>query len=584
MVEKDELIKLVWPDTTVEENNLNQTISALRKALGEKPAQHRYIVTVPGRGYRLVAQINRGFGPVYSKSELPVDTQATTNGKTSQTPRRRRIVLAACIATSLIASGLAITYLAVHRLMSADRDARHPTIHSLAVLPLENLSHDASEDYFADGMTDELITELAQIGALRVISRTSAMQYKGLHKSLPQIAHELNVDAVIEGTVLRSGDRVRITAQLVRAATDQHLWAHSYEGDSNAVLTLQESVARDIAGEVRAELTPHERLALTNARSVNPSAYDAYLRGRYFADKRTAGDLAKAIAYFNEAIVDDPNSAQAYAGLAEVYSVLPEYESVPAHESQTRARAMAEKALQIDDSVAAAHAVLAGIAAIDQFDWSTSAREFGRAIELNPGSAVTRHFRALDFMCMGRWNEASAEMERARELDPLSVLINANVGLIHYYARQPDQAIDAERKALELGPNTAFIYEYLGMAYLQKGMYRESLGHLQKAVDLSHNFPLYVAELAFLYSAEGNRSQARRIVNRLESRSRQQYVSAYSLAVGSVALGDTSTAIARLEKSVDEREDQSGLIKIEPLFDVLHSDPRFQELVRRIGL
>jgi TolB-like protein/DNA-binding winged helix-turn-helix (wHTH) protein/Tfp pilus assembly protein PilF len=581
VVAKDELMRLVWPDTVVEENNLNQTISALRKALGEDPDQHRYIVTLPGRGYRFVAPVNGSHEAFELESQLRVSSPPTLVSTPLRFPWRRNTVLAG-IASSLLLVVLAVTYLVVTRRRPAT-DTSVAEIRSLAVLPLVNLSHDPAEDYFADGMTDELITELEQIAALRVISRTSVMQYKGTHKSLPKIARELNVDAVVEGTVLRSGDRVRITAQLIRAPIDKHLWAHSYEGNLREVLTLQENVAKDVAGEIRAQLTPQEQARLRDARPVNPTAYEAYLRGNYFADKRTAEDLTKAIEYFEEAIRDDPNWAPAYAGLADVYNVLSEYKSVPAHESHVKARAAARRAVELDDSLAEAHIALGNVAALDDYDWSGSEQEFRRAIELNPGKAAAYHYHAANLMCMGRWREASAEMGQAHKLDPLS-LLNANAGLVYYYARQPDRAIEAERRALELGPNTAFIYEYLGTAYLQKGMYREAIGHLQKAVALSNGFPWYQAELAYSYAAKGDHAQARRIVADLESRSRQQYMSSYSMAIAYLSLGKKDAAIARLRKAYAEREDQVGLLKIDPLFDTLHSDPRFQELLRLIGL
>jgi TolB-like protein/DNA-binding winged helix-turn-helix (wHTH) protein/Tfp pilus assembly protein PilF len=581
VVEKDELMRLVWPDTVVEENNLNQTISALRKALGEDPTQHRYVVTLPGRGYRFVGPVNGSPAPAGAISEPQAD-QAGRPASTQRKPERRRLVLLT-LALVLILATASIIYLAVSRHRKAT-DTSIAAIKSLAVLPLDNLSHDPAEDYFADGMTDELITELGQIATLRVISRTSVMQYRGTHKSLPQIASELNVDAVVEGTILRSGDRVRITAQLIRAPLDKHLWAHSYEGDLRNVLSVQENVAKDIAEQIRAQLTPQERAKLKNARPVNPAAYEAYLRGNYFADKRTAEDLTKAIEYFEEAIRDDPNWAPAYAGLADVYVVLSEYKSVPAHESHVKARVAARRAVELDDSLAEAHTELANLAGTEDYDWPGAEREFRRALELNPGNATAHYFHAMNLMSMGHWEEASAEMERARELDPLSIIINANIGLVYYYARHPDRAIEAERKALELDPNTAFIYEYLGLAYLQKGMYQEAIGHLQKAVGLSNGFPWYQAELAYSYAAAGNHAQAGRILTNLKSRSRRQYISSYSLAVAYIGLGERDAALGRLQKAYEDREDQVALLRIEPLFDTLQADPRFQELVRRIGL
>jgi len=578
VVEKDELMRLVWPDTVVEENNLNQAISVLRKALGENPAEHRYIVTVPGCGYRFVAPVNGSLGLERTLGELQADQPNASANKLG-----RRSLALYVLPGILILAAASATYLTVrrHRLANGSDVS---DIRSVAVLPMDNLSHNAAEDYFADGMTDELITELGQIAALRVISRTSVMQYRGTHKALPQIARELNVDAVVEGSVLRSGDRVRITAQLIRAPVDKHVWAHSYEGDLRDVLALQESVAKDIAEQIRAQLAPQEQAKLYKARSVNPAAYDAYLRGQYFADKRTADALTKAMEYFEEAIRDDPNWAPGYAGLADAYGVISEYKSVSARESHAKAKAAARRALELDDSLAAAHTELANVAALDDFDWSGAEQEFQRALELSPGNAAAHHFHAENLMCMGRSHEASAEIDQARALDPLSVIINANIGLNYYYAGQADRAIEAERKALELDPNSAFVYEYLGMAYLQKGMDREAIAHLQKAVDLSHGLPLYQAELAYIYAAAGDRAQADRILTNLESRSKRQYVSSYSMAVAYVGLGKRDAALAQLQKAYDEREDQVGLLKIEPLFDSLHSDPRFQELLRRIGL
>jgi TolB-like protein/DNA-binding winged helix-turn-helix (wHTH) protein/Tfp pilus assembly protein PilF len=581
VVEKDELMRLVWPDTVVEENNLNQTISALRKALGEDPTQHRYIVTVPGRGYRFVGSVNGSPAPAEAVSQRQAD-QAARPASTQRKPERRSLgVLTLALVLILVAAS--ITYLPVWRRREAT-DTGVAAIKSLAVLPLDNLSHDPAEDYFADGMTDELITELGRIAALRVISRTSVMPYRGTHKSLSQIARELSVDAVVEGTILRSGDRVRITAQLIRAPIDKHLWAHSYEGDLRDVLALQENVAKDIVGQIRAQLTPQEQAKLKNARPVNPAAYEAYLRGNYFADKRTAEALTKAIEYFEEAIRDDPNWAPAYAGLADVYVVLSDYKSVPSHESHAKARVAARRAVELDDSLAEGHTELANLAGTEDYDWSEAEREFQRALELNPGNATAHYFHAMNLMSMGHWEESSAEMERERELDPLSIVINANTGLVYYYARQPDKAIDAEQKALELDPNTAFIYEYLGLAYLQKGMYSEAISHLQKAMGLSNGFPWYQAELAYSYAAAGNHAQAGGLLTNLKSRSRRQYISSYSLAVAYIGLGEKDAALARLQKAYEDREDQVALLKIEPLFDSMHSDPRFQDLLRRIGL
>jgi TolB-like protein/DNA-binding winged helix-turn-helix (wHTH) protein/Tfp pilus assembly protein PilF len=580
LITRSELKKKLWSsDTFVDfDHSLNKAVNRLREALGDSAEHPRFIETLGSRGYRFVGTVNGPPVSAGSVRERQADKPDALASSSSSSRWRRGLV-----APALILAAVSVTYLAVGRHPPA-HDTSVGSIRSLAVLPLDDLSHDPTQDYFADGMTDELITELGQIAALRVISRTSVMQYRGTRKSLPQIARELNVDAVVEGTVMRSGDHVRITAQLIQAPIDKHLWAHSYEGDLREVLALQENVAKDVAEQVRAQLTPQEQAKLKNARPVNPAAYEAYLRGNYFAEKRTAESLTKAIQYFEEAIRDDPNSAPAYAGLADVYVILSEYKSMPAREAHARARVAARKAAALDDSLAEAHMELANLAGTEDYDWTGAEREFRRAIELNPGSAAAHYFHAMNLMSMGHWEEASAEIERARQLDPVSIIINANIGLVYYYARQSDRAIAAERKALELSPDTAFIHEELGLTYLQKGMYREAISHLQKAVDLSKGFPQYQAELAYVYVAEGNQPQAGRILANLESRSRRQYVSSYSLAVACVALGERNAALAQLRKAYEAREDLVAVLKIEPLFDSLHSDPRFQDLLRRIGL
>ena len=401
LITRDELKKKLWSsDTFVDfDHSLNKAVNRLREALDDSAEHPRFIETLGSRGYRLVAPVAGLPGPKENLSELP-DDQRHVPATTGQTPRSRSLAVSA-LAVVLILAAASAAYLSVrpHR---PDTGASASDIRSLAVLPLDNLSHDPAEDYFAAGMTDELITELGQIAALRVISRTSVMQYRGMHKSLPQIARELNVDAVVEGTVLRSGDRVRITAQLIRAPIDKHLWAHSYDGDLREVLTLQENVAKDIAEQIRAPLTPQEQAKLKNARPVNPAAHDAYLRGNYFADKRTAESLTKAIEYFEEAIRDDPNWAPAYAGLADVYSAISEYKSVPAHEAHAKARAAARRALELDDSLAEAHTELSNVIITDDHDWAGSDAQLRRAIELNPGNAAAHHFRGLNLMGMGR--------------------------------------------------------------------------------------------------------------------------------------------------------------------------------------
>ena len=457
-------------------------------------------------------------------------------------------------------------------------------IRSLAVLPLDNLSGDASQNYFADGMTDELITDLAQISALRVISRTSVMVYKGARKPLPQIARELNVDAVVEGTVLRSGDQVRITAQLIEASTDKHLWSQSYEGELRDTLALQNRVASAIADQIRINLTPQEQAALKNVKVVNPEAYESYLKGRYFWNKRTADGLKVALAYFNQAIEEDPKYAQAYSGLADTYALLGDwqYAVMTPKEAFPKAKAAAIKALELDSALGEAHNSLAFV--LDGFDWDldSGGKEFRRAIELNPGYATAHHWYAWHLSLLGRYDEAIAEMRKAENLDPLSLIINADLAELLVLAHSYDESIRQSRKTIEMDPNFALAHNQLAQAYLQEHRYEEAVAELQKAVQLSGDSPTCIANLARAYVASGKRSEALKLLSDLKKRSNSGYSNASEIAMIYASLGDTDQAMNWLERGYEERFNPGVLLR--PGFDPLRSDPRFQNLVHRIGL
>jgi TolB-like protein/Flp pilus assembly protein TadD len=452
------------------------------------------------------------------------------------------------------------------------------------VLPLENLSGDASQSYFADGMTDELITDLAQISALRVISRTSVMVYKGARKPLPQIARELNVDAVVEGTVLRSGDQVRITAQLIEAATDKHLWSQSYEGELRDTLALQNRVASAIADQIRINLTPQEQAALKNVKVVNPDAYESYLKGRYFWNKRTADGLKVALAYFKQAIEEDPKYAQAYSGLADTYALLGDwqYAVMTPKEAFPKAKAAAIKALELDNTLGEAHNSLAFV--LDGFDWDfdSAGKEFQRGIELSPGYATAHHWYAWHVSLLGRYDEAIAEMRKAQNLDPLSLIINADLAEVLVLAHSYEESIQQSRKTIEMDPNFALAHNQLAQAYLQKHMYDEAVAELQQAVKLSGNSPTCMANLARAYVASGKRNEAVKLLGDLKKRSNPGYSNASEIAMIYASLGDTDQAMNWLEKGYEERFNPGVLLR--PGFDPLRSDPRFQNLLRRIGL
>ena len=463
---------------------------------------------------------------------------------------------------------------------------RREAIDSIAVLPLENLSGDPEQEYFADGMTDALIGELAKIRALRrVISRTSVMQFKGVKKSLQEIAQELNVDAVIEGSVLLVGEKVRITAQLIEARTDRHLWADSYERDLRNILALQKELAQAIAHEIKIAVTPEEKERLVRARQVNPESYQLYLKGRWFWNKRTEEDLKKAIDYFEQAIELDSNPALAYAGLADSYALLPEYSSILAKEAYQKANEAALKALEMDDTLAEAHTSLAAIKESYYWDWEAAEREYKRAIELNSNYATAHHWYAFHLIVRTRFDEAIAEIERALELDPLSLVINKDFGSLFYYARQYDRAIEALHKTLEMDPNFSEAHAYLGLVYLQKSIYEEALAELQKENELSRGrHPIVESWIGIAYVQMGKRGEAQEVVDDLMERSKYMYVSSYGLACVYFVLGEKDNAFEWLEKAYEERDYWLSYLKIDPFLDSVRSDPRFIALLKKMGL
>jgi eukaryotic-like serine/threonine-protein kinase len=460
------------------------------------------------------------------------------------------------------------------------------SVRSLAVLPLENMSHNPEQDYFAEGMTEALTTELAQIGALRVVSRTSAMQYKEAKKPLPQIAKELNVDAVIEGSVLRSGNKVRITTELIQASPEQHLWAKSYDTDLRDILNLQSQVARSVAEEIRVKLTDQQQLRLRmTRRSINPEAHDAYLRGRYYWNSGKPEDVSKAQQYFQQAIDKDPLYAPAYAGLADYYSVLPFYTGARPEEVFPKAKAAVSKALQLDDSLADAHASLAYILTYYEWNWSEAEVEFQRALTLNSNDASTHHRYSRYLASLGRIDEALSEIKKAEQLDPLSPLIKANIGVIYYFGRKYDLVADELRKLLNENQNLAVAHWGLGLAYQQKGMHAEAISELEKADVLEkHASTNTIASLGNAYAEAGQKSKALQTLSELENRSKQEPISKYQFALVLVGLGEKEEAFTALEQAFRERSTLLTYLKMDPRFDSLRSDRRYTDLLRRIGL
>jgi len=460
---------------------------------------------------------------------------------------------------------------------------RTPEIHSVAVLPLDIVSGDREEEYFADGVTDALIMELAQVSELRVISRTSVMVYKNAKKPLPQIARELGVDAVVEGSVQRSEDKVRINAELIQASTDRLLWAKSYQRDLRDILTLQSAIAQAIVGEVKVKVTPLEKARLARSYPVNAGAHEAYLAGRFYWNKQTAEGLTKSISYFEQAIANDPHYALAYAGLADSYHVLPELTTVPIGEALPKARSAALKALELDDSLAEAHSALATIREDFDWDWLGAESEYRRAIELNPGYSAARVFYSNLLMELGRLSEALSEARTAQQLDPLSVLANDNLSAVFYYSGEYDKSISQSRRTLEIDSMSHQAHRHLGQAYAQKHLYSDAVSELQTAAQLSHESDETIAELGYVFGVSGRKLEAGQVIQKLihppDSRTSQ-----YRLAVVYIGLGEPNRALTSLERAVEVRSPGVVHLKVSPLFRDLRSNPRFQNLLMEIGL
>jgi TolB-like protein/DNA-binding winged helix-turn-helix (wHTH) protein/Tfp pilus assembly protein PilF len=591
LVTRDELRDRLWTaDTFVDfDHGLNKAINKIREALGDSAQSPRYVETVSRRGYRFVADV-----AVVEFESAPRDRSAAPGGGvplaaddrepfkvteqgTAHTARgwRRTLTIAGC------GLGLASVILIGWLLHSRPPS---PTIRSVAVLPLENLSGDASQEYFADGMTDQLIATLGQISALRVISRTSAMRYKGALKPLPQIARELNVDAVIEGSIVRSGGRVRITAQLIEAASDRHLWAQSYDGDLRDTLALQSRVAGAIAEEIRINIEPKEQAALRNVKRVNPDAYEAYLKGRYFWNKRTVDGLNRAREYFDDAVAKAPDYARAHSGLADTYALLGDwqYGVMSPREALPAAKAAAVKALELDDTLGEAHTSLGFVLSGFDWNWAAAEKEFRQAIDLNPGYATAHHWYAWHLSLMGRNGEAIDEMRKARSLDPLSLIINADLAEVLLLAHFYDESAQQSRKTIDMDPDFALAHNQLAEAYLQKHMGGDAIAEFQRAVQLSEHSPICTANLARAYASSGRNADAQQLMTGLKQRSNQAYSNAAEIAMVYAALGENTQAMAWLERGYDERFNPGVLLR--PGFDSLRADPRFRDLVHRVGL
>ena len=584
VVTREDLQARLWPAGTYVdfEHSVNAAVKRLRQALGDSADSPRFIETLARNGYRFIAPLSERIDDLAESAG-----QKQAEGPPSAAHAKNTATWLRFLAFPHVMAGVLLAIvIAGFIIWLRESRAAHTgpgRIRSLAVLPLANLSGDPDEEYFVDGMADALRQHLELISALRIISRTSSTYYRGSSKPLPEIARQLNADAVVDGSVLRSGKRVRINVELIQTASDTRVWGGTYERDLKDIFALQAEVAQKIADEIRATLSPPDRARLARRHAPDPDAYLAYSRGRFFWNKRTAVDLKRAIGYFQQAIDKDPNYALAYDGLADCWLPLGWYAYMPPSETFPYAKAAVTKALALDDSLAEAHTSLAFVTLYYDRDWAKAEREFRRAIELNPNYANGRHWYAEFLSLVGRHTEAIAESERARELDPLSNIINTWVGSRYFFARQYDKAIEQYRNAVEMDPGFVPVHLVLGNALEQKRMYQEAITELEKAVSLSGGSPVYIASLAHAYGVAGRRGQAEKLFEELRKLSKQRYVSSYDLALASLGIGETDQAFTLLARAVEERSPRAAFLGVDPRFDGLRSDARFKELMIRIG-
>jgi serine/threonine-protein kinase len=495
-------------------------------------------------------------------------------------PGRRTGLIVGLVGMAIVVGGF---FLVRHELRK-DRYERREAIGSLAVLPLENVSRDPEQEYFVDGMTEALISDLAKIGGLKVISRTSVMRYKATTKSLPEIAKELNVDAVVEGSVLRVGERVRITAQLIHAATDKHLWAESYDRDLSDVLRLHSELARTIAQQVKVTLTPQEQARQVEARPVNPGAHQAYLKGRFHWNKRTPDAVKKATEYFEEAVRLAPDWPLAYVGLADSYLGSSRWASMPPGEATAKARAAATKALELDQFSGEAHVCLAWIATTYDWDWPAAEREYKRALELSPNYAFGHQQFALHLLFMGRCDEALQEANKGYELDPLSVTASIIVGVAHIYAGDFQRAESQFRKTLELDTHSTLARMSLARALVYQARFEEAVVEAREAVLHSDNSPRFIAQFGYILGKAGRIEEARKILDQLAANAAREYVAPTHFALVHVGLDEKDRAFEWLERAYEERDVWLTQTLTEPYLAPMRPDPQFADLVRRVGL
>ena len=603
LVEKDELMRRVWPDAVVEENNLTVNMSALRRSLTESPGEHRYVVTVPGRGYQFVADVRQlGNEPLTAQevAEITVErgtadagsfsSAAQANGTAnnghstssaeyigSEIKRHKQGVLLLLI--PLLAIPILISYLIYSRYLARESKT---AITSIAVLPFENETGDSNTEYLSDGISESLINSLSQLPGVKVIARSSAFKYRGTNYDLQDVAKALGVEAILTGKVTQRGENLAISVELVRASDKTQMWGGHYDRKMSDSLAIQREIASEIIEKLKLRVSGETER--TKHYTDSNEAYQLYLKGRFYWNKRTGEALNKAIEYFNQAIEKDPGFALAYAGLADCY-VVPGNRLEP-RVAMPKAKAAAMRALELDETLAEAHVSLGRVLAVYDWDWKSAEKEYKRAIELNPRYGTAHQWYGGYLAVMGRSDEAIAERKLAQELEPVSLTINFELGLAFYHARAYDQAIEQFQKTLELDQNFPAVLNLLPAVYEEKGMYSQAIAQFKKSIPLMApgESILSKAGLGHVYGVTGKKNDARTMLDELTRLSAQEYVPGTSLALIYAGLGEKDQAFAWLDKGYEQRAFQLQWIQLDPRWDNLHSDPRFQDLLRRIHL
>jgi DNA-binding winged helix-turn-helix (wHTH) protein/TolB-like protein/Flp pilus assembly protein TadD len=590
LVEKEELMKAVWPDSFVEEGNLSVTISLLRKALNDDRGEHKYIETVSKRGYRFIAPVKEVQERDSVQTVQPEHQEIVDQPPPVRMPQPRMVSTLNYIgwklltlAAVVIAAMLLFERVALIKGVATGQAKEAASLRSLAVLPFQTLGESGEDQYMGLGMADALITKLGNTGKI-IVRPTSTIQKYATFLVSPQAAgREQAVDAVLDGRIQKEADRVRLTVQLIRVQDGVQLWANTFDQKFTNIFALEDEISERVARSIRLELTGEETKRFTKRPTERTDAYEAYIKGRYFWNKRTEEGLQKGLLYFREAIALDSTFAEAYVGVADSYAALGLYAVLPPNEAFPAAIEAGKKALALDDGLAEAHATLGFIYFYYNWNGPAAEKEFRRAFDSNPNYAMAHSWNGENLAAMGRFSEAIAEARQAQEDDPLSLIIGSNAGYTLCLAGQYDLAIQTLTKAIEIDPNFPRTHFRLGCAYEQKAMYEQAISELQKAVRLSGGDPYYEGSLGHAYAASGNSLEARKILELLQKRSRLKYVPAYAIALIYAGLEEKDHALDWLERAYDDRSTSMAFLKVNPLLNNLHSNPRFVALSQRLA-